>query len=194
MSATPPGDDPDSPRRWLLRLGAAAALFGSLALWSGGRAFQCAASATEALVGRDAPAFSGEIVSGPGADEHDRVALESLRGRPVLLDFWASWCDPCRASIPVVNRLHERFESRGLVTIGVNIESGAPVSRVIRAHRTFGARFPAIQDADYAIQSSYLVESIPTLVLVDREGVIRHVEVGVPAEQDLAARIEEILE
>lgn len=178
----------------MLRLAGVASFFAALAFWSGGRAFSCAEPASSALVGRPAPEIAAAIVAGAGASEGDRFSLASVRGRPVLLDFWASWCEPCRISIPVVNRVRDRLESRGLVTMGVNIESDAPVSRVLRAHTLFGAGFPSIQDSHWTIQGSYMVESIPTMVLVDGEGVIRHVEVGVPHEGDLVARIEALLD
>ena len=103
------------------------------------------------LVGSAAPDFTAEIVAGEGAG--DRVSLSALRGHVVMLDFWASWCPPCRESLPILGRVAARHASAGLLS--------------------------------YAAQSAFDVQALPTLVIVDREGVVRHVHAGVPDEGTL---------
>ena len=144
------------------------------------------------LVGQAAPAFETAIVAGEGAST-DRVTLDTLRGRVVLLDFWASWCAPCRASIPIVSNLSRRHAAAGLVALGVNVEAERPVPFVVRAHAALGAGFPSAHDAGWQMQSAYAVQSIPTLVLIDRRGIVRRYEVGVPSESDLDAEIRGML-
>lgn len=146
------------------------------------------------LVSRPAPALEGLIVAGEGAESGDRVSLESLRGRPVILDFWASWCPPCRASIPMLSRLAAAHRDAGLVTLGVNVEANQTRRHVQAAHRALGAGFPTLHDEHYQMQAAYGVSSLPTLVLIDRRGVVRRVEIGVPSESDLDAQITEILQ
>jgi thiol-disulfide isomerase/thioredoxin len=144
------------------------------------------------LEGRAAPALSLPWATGAGADQGDRFALEGTRGRVVLLDFWASWCGPCRRSIPALNQVHERYGDR-VEIVGVNVEDGVPRSVVQAAHRRFGADFPSVQDEGYAAQSAFEVNSIPTLVLIDRAGIVRWVTLGVPDPGEVGERIEEIL-
>ena len=140
-----------------------------------------------------APPFNLPVMAGPGASQGDRIALENLRGRVVLLDFWASWCPPCRESIPILSRIDEEHRSRGVSVVGINVESldqGALVS----AHRVFGGTFPTVQDTDASVQSAYGVTDLPTLVVLDRRGVVVHVESGVPDEDQLVSLIEGLLD
>lgn len=165
-----------------------AVFFGVLALWTAQNVFHCAPESP--LVGQPAPPFEAAIVAGDGAG--DRVSLEALRGQPVMLDFWASWCPPCRASIPILTRVARRHREAGLVTLGVNVETERPDVFVQRAHAALGAGFPSLHD-DFRMQSGYGVQSLPTLVLVDRRGIVRRFEIGVPDEEELDAQIREIL-
>lgn len=147
---------------------------------------------SSSLEGRPVPALSLPWVSGPGADQGDRFALDAMRGRVVLLDFWASWCGPCRRSIPVLSRIHERYGNR-VEMVGVNVENGASRAAVRDSHRRFGADFPSVQDEGYAAQSAFDVTSIPTLVLIDRTGTVRWVDLGVPDPEEVSDRIDETL-
>ncbi|MDQ3036207.1 MAG: TlpA family protein disulfide reductase [Myxococcota bacterium] len=167
-------------------------LFLVLATWAGQNVFRCGPEA--ALVGQPAPPIDGVIAAGEGAATGDRVSLESLRGRPVLLDFWASWCAPCRESVPILTRLAEQHRDAGLVTLGVNVEGDRAPAAILGAHRALHIGFPTLHDQSGAMQSGYRVSSIPTLVLIDRAGVVRRYESGVPSESDLDAQIREILE
>ncbi len=74
------------------------------------------------LAGTPAPRVALPIVAGLGADEGDRVDTDQLRGGVVILDFWASWCPPCRQSIPILNRIQERNRERGVTVLGINLE------------------------------------------------------------------------
>lgn len=142
-----------------------------------------------AIDGGPAPEVTAEIVAGEGTG--DRVALSSLRGQVVMLDFWASWCPPCRESLPIVSAVAARHP--GLVTYAVNVEADQPVERVVAAHRALHIGVPTLLDRDYSAQSAFSVEALPTLVLIDREGNIRHFSTGVPDERALDAEIEALL-
>lgn len=144
------------------------------------------------LVGRAAPPLDLPLASGPGAAEGDRIALASLSGHVVLLDFWASWCVPCRHSIPALNRVHSRY-GRRLTMYGVNIEAGVPKSTVGASYRAIGAQFDTLQDERLEAQEAYRVMSIPTLVLIDRAGTVRWVETGVPDPDEVAEHVDELL-
>lgn len=172
----------------LFRLGGWALFFFVLALWSGLRLWH----RESPLLHRPAPPFSAAIVAGDGAG--DRVSLQGLRGHPVMLDFWASWCPPCRASIPILTRLARRHEPAGLVALGVNVEVERPRSFVARAHAALGAGFPTVHDEGLRMQAAYGVTTLPTLVLIDRRGIVRRLDVGVPSETALDAEIRRLLE
>ena len=145
------------------------------------------------LIGHLAPSLEGEIVAGDGAPEHDRIALESWRGHPVLLEFWASWCGPCRASVPVLNRVVAAHRDAGLIALGINTEPNLSPARILSAHRALGAVFPSIRDPAWALQEAYRVDSLPTLVLVGPDGIVTDVHVGVPDEEWLEERVGELL-
>lgn len=162
-----------------------------LVMWAGQNLTHCGPGSP--LVGQPAPALEGPIVGGEGAARGDRVSLEGLRGQVVILDFWASWCAPCRASIPILSRVATAHRDAGLVTLGVNIEGNQTRRAVEGAHRALHAGFPTLHDEHWQMQQAYGVESIPTLVLIDRRGVVRWVETGVPSESALDAQVLELL-
>jgi thiol-disulfide isomerase/thioredoxin len=147
-----------------------------------------------ALVGRPAPPLAMPIAAGDGARSGDRIDLSRLRGRIVVLDFWASWCGPCRQSVPILNRLQERYGARGVEVLGVNVEAELMPHQLQAAHAAFGQHFPTLHDRDGRAQLGYRVVSLPTLVLIDRHGVVRLQESGVPDESHIASEIEHYLE
>ncbi len=176
-----------SARSVWIALGVALLIAGAvgLAIYGGG-----SSRPPSPLEGIEAPSFVMPVVAGEGAGE--RVDLTALRGEVVALDFWASWCGPCRRSIPVLNRLHERYGSR-IHLYGVSIEAHLSAARIQAAHRSFGAGFPSLLDEGLRAQGAYNVQSIPTLVLIDRRGTIRHLSTGVPDEDEIAEVLDELL-
>ncbi len=146
---------------------------------------------TAALIGEQAPPIDLPLASGDGAAEGDRVALPAP-GKVVLLDFWASWCGPCRASIPALNQIHERYGER-ITMYGVNIEAEVSRERAGASYREIGARIDTLHDDHFQAQSAYRVQSIPTLVMIDRAGTVRWVETGVPDPDELADHLDELL-
>jgi len=102
--------------------------------------------------------------------------LPSFKGKVVLLDFWASWCSPCKASFPTLNGLHERLSGRGLVVLGINVdEDAADRDRFLKSTP---AAFPVVRDAGQKLVAAANVKTMPTSFIVDRSGVIRHVHSG----------------
>jgi thiol-disulfide isomerase/thioredoxin len=134
-------------------------------------------AATESpLIGRTALSFTSPIVGGEGADEGDRIVLDSLRGRVVVLDFWASWCPPCRASIPALEQFSRTHPD--VVVIGVNVESERRAAFVRAAHAELGATYPTVHDADGVLQAAFQITGLPTLLVIDAEGRVRDAHVG----------------
>lgn len=140
--------------------------------------------------GDPAPAFELPRLSREGRALPERLALGKLRGRVVLVDFWASWCGPCRASMPTIERLYREYRERGFDVVSVKTdgpEMGA-ASRVIAA-----TTFPIVLDPEGAVAARYKVVSYPHLVLIDRGGVVRFVHRGGTDKGELATQIERLL-
>jgi thiol-disulfide isomerase/thioredoxin/outer membrane lipoprotein-sorting protein len=113
--------------------------------------------------------------------------LSSHKGSVVLLDFWATWCGPCRREMPIIAKLHERYAKKGLVVYGVNCsESQAKAKAFIDK---FGYTFPQLLDQDGDVQTRYQITAIPTVFIVDRKGNISAHMVGGRSEEELVAAL-----
>ncbi len=127
----------------------------------------------------------------PGAA---RVSLERLRGRVVYVDFWASWCVPCRNSMPALDALARRHGERGFTVVGVNKDASAADAE--RFLRRVPVGFSLVSDADDVIARAFGVRAMPSGYLIDRRGVVRRVHRGFTAETAAALEreIAELLE
>lgn len=122
------------------------------------------------LLNHPAPDFELKTMDG------QRVRLQDLRGKPVLLSFFASWCGPCRRELPSVVKLHEQFKEQGLEVLGVNDE-GKGTARHFAEKA--GLTFPILDDSNAKVNRLYHVRSIPTAFLIDKEGkVVRFLRGG----------------
>lgn len=135
-----------------------------------GWAFTLAAPAHAVRPGAAAPSFSLATAGG------DRIALAGLRGRVVYVDFWASWCVPCRRSFPWMNALQDRYASAGLSIVGVNVDKRP--SDAARFLRDTPAKFAIVYDAPGVTPAAYDVRGMPSSYLIDRQGVVVAVEEG----------------
>jgi peroxiredoxin len=122
------------------------------------------------LIGRAAPDFEPEVQAGSPL-----ARLSSLRGQVVLIDFFATWCGPCIATLPHVEELHERLGGRGLKVIGVSTES-API--VAQAAERFHLKYTLASDEKEGVSGSYHVFALPTMVVIDRQGVVREISIA----------------
>lgn len=123
----------------------------------------------EYLARPTAPRFSGQTFDGRP------VAMEELRGKAVLVNFWVSWCLECRLELPRLERLHQEFAPQGLAVVGVNAREDA---ESIRRHaKELGLTFPLVLDPDGKINAAYGVVGFPTTFVVGRDG--RAVALGV---------------
>jgi cytochrome c biogenesis protein CcmG/thiol:disulfide interchange protein DsbE len=113
-----------------------------------------------------------------------RVSLAELRGTPVVLNLWASWCTPCRQEAPRLERGWERWGRRGVAYLGLNIQDLRGDARAFS--RRFGITYPSVRDARRGVADSYGATGIPETFFVDARGrVVGHV-IGVVAERELA--------
>ncbi len=103
--------------------------------------------------------------------------LAELRGRVVLLNFWATWCGPCRQELPALQALHDRLSARGLQVLGLSVDAGDPV-RVARFLAERSLSLPTLHDPSSRVADRYAVSGFPTTILVDRRGGLVHRELS----------------
>jgi thiol-disulfide isomerase/thioredoxin len=116
-----------------------------------------------------APLFDLELLNG------DRTAPDQLRGQPVLLDFWATWCGPCVASLPEMIELHREFDGK-IHFVAMNVQEEAEqVARFLEGRQW---QLPVALDRDGAITRAFGVNGIPCVVILDAQGIVRHIQVG----------------
>jgi peroxiredoxin len=104
------------------------------------------------------------------------LAWRELRGKVLLVNFWATWCEPCTAEMPSLQRLREQLGGRGLEVLGVNFQEGP--ARIGAFVDKAGIRFPIVRDTDGAIARAWNARVFPSTYVVDREGRVRYVLVG----------------
>lgn len=119
--------------------------------------------------------------------------LPKTPGKVVYLDFWASWCAPCKASFPVLAGWHKEFASRGFLVLGVSVDEEAAAMNAFLSKNTVG--FPVVHDAGHKLVAAANVKTMPTSFLIDRKGVIRVVHSGFHEKDKAAlkAKIESLL-
>ena len=121
------------------------------------------------------------------------VETGKLRGKVVYVDFWASWCVPCRASMPVVDELYKKLAPRGFAVVGINKDDR--VADAQRFLKRVPVSFPLATDQQDTAVRAFLVSAMPSGYLVDRKGVVRKVHRGYTAEtaKQLEREVEELL-
>ena len=110
-----------------------------------------------------------------GADGRN-LRLQEQRGQVVLVNFWATWCGPCRQEMPHLNRLYGKYRDSGFTLLGVNIDDDPRTAAATAAR--MGLKFPVLLDADKAVSKLYDLGSMPATVLIDRDGRVRFLHRG----------------
>ena len=119
-------------------------------------------------VGDMAPAFTLHSLEGPG-----KVSLASYRGKPVVLNFWASWCEPCKSEAAVLERDWSSYRNRGVVFVGVDYHDlASDALRFVSAH---ALTFPMLEDGSGKVTGSYGISQVPETYILNRQGrVVAH--------------------
>jgi cytochrome c biogenesis protein CcmG, thiol:disulfide interchange protein DsbE len=124
-----------------------------------------------------------------------QVRLADLRGQVVIINLWASWCAPCRAEMPAIQRVYDANRHRGLEVLAVNSTSQDREAAAISFARELELTFPILLDRDGAVSRRYLLRALPTTFFVDRSGIIRSVIIGGPmSEAVLVSQVEALLQ
>lgn len=145
------------------------------------------------LMGKPAPSLSLPVAAGAEPGGPTQVTLTELSGRVVVLDFWASWCGACKRAAPLLNDLHAEYGGRDVAFYAVNVEA-IDRQRLQAAHAAFGTEFPSLHDRAGTVQRSYAIRQLPTVIVVDRAGVVRWASTGVPSKMRLGAAISDAVE
>ena len=126
--------------------------------------------------------------------EGEEVRLEDFRGQPVILNFWASWCGPCRLEMPHLQAAYEEYGSDGVVILGVNLtKRESRMDDVTAFVDEFDLTFPIVLDDDGDVATIYEVHGQPTSVFIDKNGVVNTVFYGPVNEEFISARIQELM-
>jgi cytochrome c biogenesis protein CcmG/thiol:disulfide interchange protein DsbE len=145
------------------------------------------------LPARPAPDVRLALLPGPGAaaPEREELRLISLRGQPVVLNFWASWCDPCREEAPVLERFAAEYGPRGIVFLGVNVWDNPDKARAFL--QEYGITYRNGFDAGGGAAIDYGLTGLPETFFVDREGRLVRKFIGPVPAHTLRAVAEELL-
>ncbi|MBC7733472.1 MAG: TlpA family protein disulfide reductase [Bacteriovorax sp.] len=117
-----------------------------------------------------APDFTLRTMGGPN------LRLQEQRGQVVMINFWATWCGPCRQEMPHLNRLYDKYRASGFVLLGINVDDDARNAAEIAAK--LGVKFPVLLDTDKTVSRLYDLATMPSTVLIDREGKVRFIHRG----------------
>ncbi len=136
-----------------------------------------------------APDFTLDTLDG------GQLALAELRGHPVVLNLWASWCLPCRSEMPAIEKAYHRYKDAGLIVIGLNMTSQDSESDVRAFVEELGLTFPIVLDRDGSVRDRYQLLGLPSTYFIDQSGIIRSVVVGGPmSEATIQSNVEDLVQ
>jgi cytochrome c biogenesis protein CcmG, thiol:disulfide interchange protein DsbE len=132
------------------------------------------ATDTNGLIGNPAPDFEVKTVTAPKST----ISLRELRGKVVLLDFWGTFCEPCKKSFPKLQELSEKYEASGLRVVGISEDEDEDKDKIPAFASTYGAKFALGWDRDKSIARQYKPETMPSSFIIDGSGIVRFEHVG----------------
>jgi len=140
-------------------------------------------------IGQPAPPFQGTTFDGK------KIELNDFKGKVVLLDFWASWCVPCREEMPFLIDLYNRYHKSPFEIIAINIDTKLDNARKFMDQLSENIRFTVVKDSEQQIPPKYQINGMPTSVLIDKKGIIRFWHTGFKAsyKEDYISEIDELL-
>ena len=142
------------------------------------------ACSSVARVGARAPGFDEETAQGT------MLSMGALAGKPVWLNFFATWCPPCNEEAPAVQSVADEFKPKGLQVIGIDVLENAAKAKAFTSEHHL--RFPAVVDTG-ALRDAYNINGMPVNVFIDKDGIIRDIEIGQLERSDMVADVKKIL-
>jgi cytochrome c biogenesis protein CcmG/thiol:disulfide interchange protein DsbE len=140
------------------------------------------------LDGHPAPDFTTPLLS---THSGSAIHLASLKGKPVVLNFWASWCDPCKQEAPLLQSTWQRIQGQEVAFIGINYEDRQ--SDGLSFLQTYGITYANVVDRNSNIAIAYGVTGVPETVFIDRHGVVIHKVIGQLNEQTIQSNLQQIV-
>ena len=146
----------------------------------------CSSPAPAPEIGKLAPDFELSNLDG------QVVSLSDFRGKPIFLNFWATWCGPCRFEMPFIQKMYEELSSEGLVILAVNLQENP--ARVKKFVENLGFTFPVLLATNSEVPLAYNIRAIPATFFVDKNGIIQDIKMGAFAnEVEIASRLNKIM-
>ena len=147
----------------------------------------CGGGREDVSIGRAAPAYGAPDLRG------DTITLASLRGAPLLLNVWATWCHPCQEEMPDLQALQDEFASRGLEVVGVSIDQRRAAGDIERFVEEHDIRFRILHDPSSTISHTFRTAGVPETFLIDADGVLRERWIGQATAAEMRPAIERVL-
>ena len=138
-------------------------------------------------VGFLAPDFTLQTMDGQS------VSLADLRGRPVLINYWTSWCIPCKEELPALERIYRDYQDRGLVILSINAIDQDTFADAQQSIQQYGMSYPVLLDQGEIVWKAYEVMFFPTSFLVDSNGIIREIILGSATEESFRGKIDQLI-
>jgi len=138
-------------------------------------------------IGLTAPDFTLNTIDG---ESH---TLSSFRGKTVLLNFWATWCPPCRSEMPAFQNVYEEFKDDGFTIVSITDEAGSELEKVFAFREEYGLTFPILLDEDGVVGRRYYVVTLPRTLLLTPEGVVHKILLGSITEDSLRQELAVLL-
>lgn len=155
-------------------------------IFLGGIAWSASATPSGPVGGKPAPDFTGTDLAG------NRVSLQDFRGKPVLLNMWASWCPPCKQEVPELEEFYKEYAPKGVAVLTVNMnEDKATVASFVAQQKV---TFPVVLDESGKIGELYHVDGIPASFFIDKDGILRAVRVGGMTKTEMINRISTLMQ
>lgn len=151
--------------------------------------FSCQKGGERVVHGDKAPDFTLSGING------ERTSLSALKGKVVMIEYWATWCPPCRESIPEMEELYKKYKDKGFVILGISMDKGKDIHAEISSFlKEYSVTYPVLMD-DSKVSVQYGVVSLPTSFIINRDGRIVNKRIGfIPgSSEELSREIEALL-